>query len=137
MREALLERREQGDQGTFGVLYAGPFRFFTGELPWRDNKPCISCIPKGSYTGLWTYSPRFKRKMFLLRKAEGRSGIRIHPANLMGDRQKKYIRQLEGCIALGEKIGWLKKQKAILISRPAVRRFEAWAAGETFKLEIC
>jgi len=74
--------------------------------------------------------------MFLIHEAEGRSGIRIHPANLVGDKPK-WIRQLEGCICLGEKLGWIGGQKAVLISRPAVRKFEEYMGGEKFNLEIC
>jgi len=44
--------------------------------------------------------------------------------------------QLNGCIALGERKGWIDGQKALLISAPAIRRFEECFAGKAFTLEI-
>ena len=60
--DALIERYESGDMGTFGALFAEGFTCYTGELPWRDNKPEISCIPVGLYKVIWAMSPRLKRK---------------------------------------------------------------------------
>lgn len=57
-----------------------------------------------------------------------RSGIRIHPANL--------ARQLNGCVALGEKLGWMDGQKAVLLSAPAVRRVEEYFRGLPFTMEV-
>jgi hypothetical protein len=54
----------------------------------------------------------------------------------MGDKLLGYRAQLNGCIALGERLGWLDGQKALLLSAPAVRRFEAHMGREPFKLEI-
>lgn len=136
MKRVILERLETGDAGTFGrVLFAG-LELFTGELPERDNAPNISCIPKGVYSVPFTYSPAFKRKMFLVAGVPGRSGIRIHPANLCGDRARGFKSHLHGCIALGRRMGWIGGQKAVLVSRPAVRLFEDAMNRETFELEI-
>lgn len=137
MKRANLYREMTGDHGTFGEIFLedGP-ALFTGEQPWLDNAANKSCIPAGKYTVLWTWSPAFGRMMHLVSKVPGRSGIRIHPANLMGDRDKGFKSQLYGCIALGERRGVLSGQTAVLISRPAVRRLEEWANGEPFELEI-
>jgi hypothetical protein len=132
----ILERRESGDQGTFGVLHAGQFRAYSGELPWRDNRSNVSCIPPQLYAVQWTWSPRFGRFMYLLLGTEPRAGIREHPANLMGDDSMGYRRQLNGCIALGERLGWLEGQKALLLSAPAVRRFEEYMGHRPFTLEV-
>jgi len=140
VKKGVLERLESSDEGTFGILryYDGEYLhyFYAGELPWRDNAPNVSCIPKGVYTVMWTRSPRFKRCMYLVAKVAKRSGIRAHAANFMGDDTKGFRKQLHGCIALGEKLGWLGGQKAILVSRPAMRRFENILKGEPFELEI-
>lgn len=136
MRQAYLHRLETGDHGTFGQISFGDLIRYTGEQPWLDNKANRSCIPAGIYTVLWTHSPAFGRMMHLVSKVEGRSGIRIHPANLMGDRDKGFKSHLYGCIALGERIGQIEGQKALLVSRPAVRSLEKWANGQTFELEI-
>lgn len=132
----VLERRESGDQGTFGRLFAGSLSFFTGELPWRDNASNVSCIPPGRYDCRWTFSPRFRRMMYVLLDTAPRAGIRAHSANLMGDKAKGYRAQLNGCIALGERMGWLDGQKALLVSAPAMRRFESYMGGKPFTLEI-
>jgi hypothetical protein len=131
-----IVRVDTGDQGTFGKIYYKQFVAFTGELPDRGNKSNVSCIPKGIYKCVWTYSPRFKRKMYLLENVKGRTGIRIHLANFMGDAEKGYKKQLNGCIALGENLGKMDGQKALLISGPAIRRFEKVMGGKPFVLEI-
>jgi hypothetical protein len=133
---ATLQRTESGDQGTFGRLTAGPLSFYTGELPWLDNAANVSCIPAGQYECRWTFSPRFKRMMYVLLDTAPRAGIRVHGANLMGDKAKGYRAQLNGCIALGERLGWMDGQKALLLSAPAVRRFESFMGGKPFTLEI-
>lgn len=132
----VLERQESGDQGTFGRLFAGPLSFFTGELPWRNNASNVSCIPPGRYDCRWTFSPRFRRNMYILLDTHPRAGIRKHSANLMGDKAMGYRAQLNGCIALGERLGWLDGQKALLVSAPAMRKFESYMAGKPFTLEI-
>lgn len=136
MNYAYLHRVETGDQGTFGRIIFGDYELFTGEQPWLNNLPNQSCIPAGLYKVTWTYSPAFKRMMYLVNNVKGRSGIRIHPANLMGDRARGFKSHLYGCIALGEKRGYLGGQKAVLVSRPAVTKLENWAGGESFELEI-
>lgn len=136
MRTAVLTREESTDQGTFGRLVADGLTLFTGELPWRDNAPNVSCIPIGFYKAAWTFSPAFKRMMYLILPVSGRSGIRIHPANLMGDKTMGFRSHLNGCIAMGKKIGWLAKQKAVLLSAPAVTELENFFDRQSFELEI-
>lgn len=136
MRAAVLTREESTDQGTFGRLFADGLTLFTGELPWRDNAPNVSCIPVGTYKAAWTFSPAFKRMMYLILPVDGRSGIRIHSANLMGDKAMGFRSHLNGCIAMGKKIGWLAKQKAVLLSAPAVTELENFFDRQSFELEI-
>lgn len=136
MTDAVIHRLESTDQGTFGRLVARGLSLFTGELPWRENARNVSCIPVGTYPVVWTFSPRFRRFMYLLLDTSPRSGIRKHPANFMGDDTMGYRRQLNGCIALGERLGWMERQKVILLSAPAVRRFENAMDRKPFTLEI-
>ena len=131
-----LTRLETSEQGTFGVLRTQGFRAYSGELPWRENLPNISCIPVGLYRCVWTFSPRFKRHMYLVDGVEERTGVRIHSANLMGATTKGFRAQLNGCIALGEKLGTIGRQKALLISAPAMRIFETKMNKQTFLLEV-
>jgi len=133
----LLQRLETGDQGTFGRLVLPDGRMlFTGELPDRGNAPNISCIPPGLYRCLWTWSPAFKRLMYLVDRVPGRSGVRIHAANLMGDKALGFRAQLNGCIALGRALGHIESQKAVLRSAPAISTLETAMAFAPFELEI-
>lgn len=68
------------------------FRCFTLELPWRNNERRVSCIPAGHYKIVHRTSPRFNDHLHILGVDE-RSLILIHQAN--------FVRQLEGCIAVG------------------------------------
>lgn len=119
----ILQRTESSDEGTFGRLG----RFYTVERPWKNNAKGISCIPAGIYKVRRTWSPRFKRRMFLVLDTSPREGIRIHAANLPT--------QLEGCIGLGLRQGWIDGKKAVLVSLPAIRQFEAEMPDE-FELEV-
>lgn len=136
MERVVLTRIETGDQGTFGRILARGVSFFTGELPWRENAANRSCIPAGRYPCAWTYSPRLRRFTYQLLNTTPRTGIREHAANLMGDVELGYRAQVAGCIALGERLGWMNGQKALLLSAPAVRRFEALMGKKPFDLEV-
>lgn len=137
MTGLILERMETSDHGTFGQLILPNGRvLFTGELPDRGNQPNVSCIPTGVYGCEYTFSPAFKRMLYLVVPVPGRSGIRIHPANLMGDKSLGFKCQLNGCIALGLKMGWMDGQKAVLLSAPAVSFLEGAMERGPFELEI-
>lgn len=133
---AVLIRKTGTEQGTFGKLVHKDFECFTLELPNRGNKRGISCIPKGEYKAVWSYSPKFKRGMYLLTNVLNRSGIRVHSANYAGDSKKGYKKHLYGCIALGKRVGVLDGQKALLVSRPTVKKFEKLMNYKDFILEI-
>ena len=131
-----LSRIDQSEQGTFGKLTYNDFMVFTGELSDRNNQPNISCIPKGVYKFIWTFSNKFKRMMYLGQNIPNRDGIRIHSANLMGNESKGFKKQLNGCIALGQKFGFIDGQKALLLSKPAIRQFETLMNKQDFVLKI-
>lgn len=108
---------------------------YTRELPPRGNQADISSVLAGLYWADFTWSPRFGRCLYLLSPTDPRAGIRVHPANLMGDAAKGWHSQLNGCIALGERLGWMDGQKALLLSQPAVRRLESYFGGRRFSLQ--
>jgi hypothetical protein len=70
------------------------FSCFTLELPWLNNSRGISAIPDGKYDVKKRYSKKFDWHLHILKVPE-RSFILIHEAN--------FVRQLQGCIAVGEK----------------------------------
>ncbi len=140
MNTARLIRQPSTDQGTFGTLSFGGQMCRTTELPWRDNRRQVSCIPSGTYTCAIVNSPRFGR-VYGVQNVPGRSHVLIHPANFGGDESLGWTTELQGCIAPSERIGVMKNKKgqmqtAGLVSRPAVARLMAWAAGQPFTLEI-
>ena len=132
----VIERDEFGDQGIFGTLRVDGLIFQTGELPWRDNKRCVSCIPNGRYRVEWTYSPRFGRKMYMVKGVKGRWGIRLHAANFVGDRKKKFRSEVLGCITLGLGRQELFGQRAVISSAAAISQFERHMNGASFDLVI-
>lgn len=137
MRVAHLIRVSDGDQGSIGIMHTPlGWRSYAIELPWRDNARNVSRIPAGEYPVQWSMSPRFKREMYLVQGVPGRSGIRIHPGNLAGDKTKGYRTHFAGCIGLGQRVGRLKGQKAILTSAPAVLAFEDHMERQPFTLVI-
>lgn len=80
------------EKGTSGVFwYYGQKICESIELPWRNNKRGISCIPEGRYRLNTRIHPQ-KGKQLVLRAVPGRSGILIHAAN-------DALRELRGCIA--------------------------------------
>jgi len=137
MKSVAIFRNPSTDEGTFGRLITSDFGFncFSLELPWRDNKPNISCIPVGIYlckmvlSGMYGY-------VYTVVNVKGRSYIRIHWGNLAGDEQKKYRSHSEGCILLGDRVGRLYDQKAVLLSKITVFKFMDYMNREPFKLHI-
>ncbi|MCH8556910.1 MAG: DUF5675 family protein [Balneolia bacterium] len=68
------------------------FKCRTLELPWRENKRTVSCIPAGRYQAMRHQSPRFGN-CILLFGVKGRSEILIHYGNFFHDTL--------GCILVG------------------------------------
>lgn len=79
-------------EGTNGTLFSSEtFLCHTIELPWKNNKRNISCIPEGTYEIEPRFSKRFKHHL-ILKGVNDRSYILFHPAN-------NALKDLQGCIA--------------------------------------
>ncbi len=79
-------------EGTNGTLFSSEtFLCHTIELPWKNNKRNVSCIPEGQYEVEPRFSKRFKYHL-ILKAVKGRSYILFHPAN-------DALKELQGCIA--------------------------------------
>lgn len=88
----LLLLRTYLQNGTNGTLRAeGQEICRTIELPWKDNRPRVSCIPEGSYRLRKRYSPKFGSH-FEVVGVKDRQYILFHPAN-------DAAKELKGCIA--------------------------------------
>jgi hypothetical protein len=78
--------------GTNGkILYEGRLMTYTIELPWKNNRTRVSCIPEGTYELVTRWSLKFGRHLQILH-VSGRECILMHPAN-------EALRELKGCIA--------------------------------------
>lgn len=128
MKKVVLKRNPQDSSGTFGILWADQFKYYTVERPWLDNKEDVSCIPTGIYVCKWTHSPRLDKFTYEVQNVEGRSGIRIHSAN--------YPEEVLGCIALGHVHGLNAGRWGVFGSKDAVREFNEHMNQEDFELEI-
>jgi hypothetical protein len=84
--------RIYGQMGTNGYLIHGrEVVCKTIELPWRQNKPSVSCIPEGEYIIRKRKSVRFGLHLEV-KDVPNRSYILFHPANVAW-------KELRGCIA--------------------------------------
>lgn len=136
MKKATILRGPKQDQQTTGQITAYSaegvkiFDAVTMELPNKDNKRGISCIPEGVYMVKMTYSPKYKRQMYLVQDVEGRSGIRIHSGN--------YWYNLKGCISMGQGLYDINQDGLpdVTASRKTVKAFEEVMNGEEFELTI-
>jgi hypothetical protein len=78
--------------GTNGVLLLnGEKVCSTIELPWKENRSQVSCIPAGKYELQKRYTQRFG-KHFILLHVPNRSYILLHAAN-------DAMKEIKGCIA--------------------------------------
>ena len=122
MRTGEIIRHEVGDTGTIGLMKLDK-RVFCMTLEPKDmlNKPNVSSIPSGQYICVRDVSPRFG-ETFIVLEVPDRSHILFHPLNVVGD--------TEGCIGLGEHVGKLRGQRAILNSGKTFKRFMQEMTGE-------
>lgn len=144
MERLILPRGPSTDQGTFGKLILPPSivdkSFYTVELPWRDNKPKISCIPPGLYVCRWHISPKFGPS-YIITNVPGRSDCLLHNGNWAGDEALEWFTNSDGCILVGHGRAVLetptkKMQEAITGSKDARAEFERIMAERDFELDV-
>lgn len=69
----------------------------TLELPWRENKRSISCIPEGEYEVIeMPPTPKRPYHYFWVQNVPGRTGILFHPGT--------YTSHIKGCILPGDRL---------------------------------
>lgn len=123
MKTVFLLRIATSDAGTIGDLAVDDFRCVTLELPWKNNKPDISCIPANEYICRWTLRPKHGW-VYQVTNVPNRADILLHCGNFEKD--------TEGCILLGS----VKDGDAIDNSSATVIAFNKLMAGDAFKLSI-
>ena len=88
-----INRTKAQKMQTLGdMLYGGEVVAKTIELPWKDNKNRISCIPPGIYEVVRRKSAKYGDHFHIL-DVPGRSYILIHNGN--------YYNDFLGCIGVG------------------------------------
>ena len=94
MKVLTIKRIALNPDSTLGVMLEDTIPFcLTLELPWKDNKPNESCIPKGEY--LCNRVTKIKHGVcFEVFDVPNRTDILIHKGNFPTDSR--------GCIVLGE-----------------------------------
>ena len=132
-----LERFAYSPMGTFGRLTI-PNRLscYTVERPWADNQPNVSCIPEGQYALRRRPSPVVERTTGALYRqgwevcdVPGRSLIMIHPGNTIAD--------VQGCIAVGNGLGWVNGSWAVMSSLLTFKSLMAVLDGlDTWQINI-
>lgn len=102
----LIERIDDSGVQTLGKMYvldnnnSIEFSCDTLELPWKDNKRNVSCVPSGDYKVVKRYSPKFGNH-FHLTNVKNRSYILIHKGN--------YYTDIRGCILVGSDLTDINK----------------------------
>lgn len=93
------------------------------ERGWLNNKRNISCIPSGKYDLKLEWSPRFQTNLWEIYNVPNRRECKFHSAN--------FVRQLNGCIALGSQRVFLDPDPLIDISnsRNTMKRFHKVMTG--------
>jgi len=124
MKHFFLRRIVHNPEGTWGVLIYNRQPFcVTLELPWKNNRRSVSCIPAGNYRAFLRLSGiRGRGYVYQLIGVRGRTAIQIHKGNTTND--------ILGCIITAEKYEPLGKKKGVQQSRQAFKEFMRLAAGD-------
>jgi hypothetical protein len=68
----------------------------TIELPWKENKNDISCIPAGTYEAMVRYDKKDHWRLQLKDVPGNRTGVQIHVGN--------HTSEIEGCVLVGTEL---------------------------------
>lgn len=116
---------------TLGQLFVdGQYLCDTLEPPIREVKvPGKTAIPFGEYQVLVTWSPKFKRRLPLIKNVPNFEGVRIHCGNSLKD--------TAGCVLVGEWNGGNGLVSSISAEVAVTMKIEqAQRRGESVTLEI-
>jgi len=142
MKSAIITRIPQ-DKQTLGkwISYENGNVIFacdTIELPYKNNAPQISCIPKGVYDVVYRESKKYPRHYHIL-DVPNRDFILVHQANFVGSPNPKTRKpDLLGCIGVGNGYGDINGDGIVelLRSTPTLKRLLEVMGKESFTLTI-
>lgn len=102
----------------------------TLELPWKDNKKKISCIPKNTYDCIKRESTNnIPYLHVLIMNIPNRDGVCIHKGNL--------YTQIQGCVLVGKGYGDINKDGQLDVLSSGVTFDKMMALlPDKFKLKI-
>lgn len=135
MKDVYLFRVQGSGQGTLGLWLTTGFQARTIELPWKDNRPNVSCIPAGQFRAVYRWSQKFKHH-YWIQEVLDRSWVLTHSGNFAGDTDLGYKTHSHGCVIMGKYHGKYLGQDAVLLSRPTLRAFISFMNREPFNLKI-
>ncbi len=131
MKKIIIVRDWQDENQTLGKCtvydeYNKPlFNSISLERGDKNNKPNVSCVPLGTYRVVLEWSPRFQQMLWELKDVPNRKETKFHSAN--------YWYQLNGCIALGQKLKDLNADgyNDVTNSRYTIKQFHTALKGQT------
>ena len=88
--------RKYYDDCTVSRVTGFGLHFMMLELPNKDNKPNVSCIPEGKYVAKKRVSPSRGKTVFEYQDVPNRTYVQIHSGN--------FTRQIKGCQLPGDGI---------------------------------
>jgi hypothetical protein len=130
----ILERFEDDGEQTLGEM-----RLFrdnellmtckTIELPWKNNRKNVSCVPKGMYV-VSPYSSKKFPNVYELQDVPGRDYILIHVGN--------YNKDSNGCILVGDSHADINNDglKDVTNSRVTLNKLRDFIKDEEFDIII-
>lgn len=131
MSNLYLKRVAYRDTYTIGKLYVNGQYFcdtledcYRGDHLDKTKIKGKTAIPRGTYRGIFNYSPKFKKYLPLLMDVPYFTGIRIHSGNTAED--------TEGCILVGQNLVVGK----VLNSRITYNKLAAALGNKEFKITI-
>ena len=120
----LIRLEDHNTFGTFGVLKICKQLFcITLEPPENANKSNISCIPAGQYDCLRYRSIKYP-DTFEITNVPDRSKVLFHAGN--------FVENTMGCVLLGQSVGKLKGNRAVLNSGGTFKNFMLHMNGNAF-----
>ena len=135
MKGVYLFRTQSSAQGILGLWVTDGFQARTIELPWKDNRSNVSCIPAGEYPAAYRYSQKFKHH-YWIQNVPDRGWILTHNGVWAGDTELGYKTHSHGCIIMGKYHGRYQGQDCVFVSRVTLRAFMDFMDRKPFNLKV-